>query len=388
MWAGSSRGAKVSLFAPASPLQIPYMGPSSIPGFAEGTSLSTPIVAACAALLRQARPHASLPETLYALSQSPVSISFQVQEVTGSKIANVVRPRLDCQAALAAMPPNVPPPPPNLHQFGISGSWRNPQSPGQGIAIASTPNLIAPGVGFINGGWFTFAPTAGGPESSRWYSLSGTVNDGATSVSLAIHSNTDGNFVAPPETTAQPVGTATLQMLTCDTASFIYSLTDGGSSGVIPLVRTLPNLTCTASGSGGSSHPDYLHTGSYFTPGLGGQGLFLELNPGQPALNIGWFTYARSSITGGSPRQRWYSLQLPGYIVGASVHTNVPIIQTTGGTLNGSTPVNTNAVGTATVQIGSCNDLTITYDFNAGENAGLSGTLGTVRALPAPPGCQ
>lgn len=78
------------------------------------------------------------------------------------------------------------------------------------------------------------------------------------------------------------------------------------------------------------------------------------------------------------------------YTVGGTFHANIPINQTTGGVLNGNatSPVTTVQVGIASVLIEGCNNMSINYQFTAGENAGLSGSLGTFRIPGAPPGCN
>ena len=99
---------------------------------------------------------------------------------------------------------------------------------------------------------------------------------GGTSVSLVIYQNTGGNFDAGPITIEQPVGTGTLAFTTCDAAQFTYSFSDGsGRSGVIPLTRITPNVTCSTS-SARPTNADFALSGNWFDPTTSGQGFFFE----------------------------------------------------------------------------------------------------------------
>jgi hypothetical protein len=385
IWAGSNRSPKVAYFAPGRPLQIPYMG-SSQGGFAAGTSYSTPMVAACAALLKQARPTATAAQIASALSQSPTLVTFPGSGGAAGKVA-IQRPRIDCAVALAALPPAATGP--SLNQHGISGTWYNPASDGQGFTVEVYPNLIASNVGLIAGAWFTFAPApAGGPDRQRWYTFDGAAHTGSATAQLTVRRNVDGNFAQAPSTSATVVGSATLTMISCTTGTLSYTLSDGSGSGSIPLTRLTPNVSCTSSGAGSSFHPDFALSGTFNDPNLGGQGIALELNPNLPVLAAGWFSYTRNSIPGGSPRQRWYTLQLVNYAVGTRSFINVPILVTVGGTFNGQPSTATTQVGSANLQLLGCGGASLSYAFTAGENAGLSGNIALARTGPAPPGCQ
>lgn len=349
-------------------------------------TVSTPMVAACAALLKQARPAATAAQIANALSQSPTQVIFPGAGGAGGK-ANIQRPRIDCAVALAALPPAATGP--SLNEHGISGFWYNPTSNGQGLAVEVYPNLIAPNVGLMSGSWYTFAPApAGGPERQRWYTFDGAAATGSATAQLTVRRNIDGNFAQPPPTTAAAVGTATLTMTSCTTATLSYALNDGSGSGSMPLTRLTPNVSCTNSGTGGRFHPDFALSGFFNDPNLNGQGIFLELNPNLPVLAAGWYSYTRASIPGGSPRQRWYTLQLGNDAVGARSFSGVPILATTGGTFNGQPSTATTQVGSAHLQLLGCGGASLSYAFTAGENAGLSGNIALARTGPAPPGCQ
>ena len=95
-----------------------------------------------------------------------------------------------------------------VNQHGLTGSWYEPATGGQGLAVEIYPN-VSPGTGVAFMSWFTFDTIAGGAERQRWYTLQGPVVTGQPTASLTIYQNSGGNYNAPPATSAQPVGTAT-----------------------------------------------------------------------------------------------------------------------------------------------------------------------------------
>jgi subtilisin family serine protease len=162
LWPGSSTSLKIDTLAPAKPLQVPYLAPPGAPTYTFGTSNAAPVVAGCAALLRQAFPNATGAAIRDALRVSPTSVS--IDDGSGKDFA---RGRLDCNAAFQALQGTQGPPGINLNQHGLSGLWYDPSKPGQGFSFEVFPDQFGPGQGNFTGGWFTFAPgLPGGPERS------------------------------------------------------------------------------------------------------------------------------------------------------------------------------------------------------------------------------
>ena len=89
------------------------------------------------------------------------------------------------------------------------------------------PNLLSPGIGLAFVSWFTYDTVIGGAERQRWYTAQGQVVSGQPNAALTIYQNTAGNFDAPPETMAEPVGTAMLSFDTCSSGQLTYTFTDG-----------------------------------------------------------------------------------------------------------------------------------------------------------------
>jgi hypothetical protein len=228
----------------------------------------------------------------------------------------------------------------------------------------------------------------GGAERQRWYTLQGPVATGQPNASLTIYQNASGNFNAPPATSAQAVGTATLSFATCTSGQLTYSFTDGsGRAGTIPLTRLLPNATCSVT----TPHPtnaDFALSGSWYGGATtSGQGIAAEIAPNAGALFLSWFTYMPNGANAGAAGQRWYTAQ--GAFTPGLRTIPVKIYETTGGIFDVTTPPGqgTVSVGTGTMAFQSCSAATLTYSFTGGSSAGLSGVVTLGRVGPVPPSC-
>ena len=277
-------------------------------------------------------------------------------------------------------------PGPDLDQHGLTGSWFQPATTGQGFELEIYPDL-SPGSGFAQVSWFTFDTAAGGEDHERWYTLSGSVTSGQPSAALTIYQNTGGNFNAPPTTMAQPVGTATLSFATCTSGELAYSFSDGtGRTGSIPLTRLLQNVTC-ATTMPFPTNADFALSGNWYAPATTGQGFTVEVNPTSDYLFAAWYTYAPMGAAAGAAGQRWYTAQAA-FTPGMRT-IPVTIYETTGGIFNTPTPPGeqTLAVGTGTLAFQSCTAATFSYNFTGGSNSTLSGSINLSRVGPVPPGC-
>src|SRR5512143_1134068 len=67
----------------------------------------------------------------------------------------------------------------DLNRHGLTGSWYNPAASGQGIELEVYQDAIAPGIGYLQGSWATFA--IGWENGQRWYTFGGTVRTGQAS---------------------------------------------------------------------------------------------------------------------------------------------------------------------------------------------------------------
>jgi hypothetical protein len=276
----------------------------------------------------------------------------------------------------------------DLNQHGLTGSWYNPATGGQGFEVEVYPDR-SPGTGLAFVSWFTFDSGIGGEDHQRWYTLSGPVVSGQASAALTIYQNTGGNFNAPPATNPQAVGTATLSFSTCTSGQLSYSFSDGtGRAGSIALTRLTQNVTCSTT-TLHPTHPDFALSGNWFDPNTSGQGLTIELNPNSATVFAAWYTYAPNGGSAGASGQRWYSAQPTATVAPGARSIPVLIYETTGGMFNAPTvPVpNMVAVGSGTLAFQSCSAATLSYNFTDGSSKGRSGQIALSRVGPVPPGC-
>ena len=274
----------------------------------------------------------------------------------------------------------------NLNQVGLTGSWYNPATSGQGVVMQVVPDFYGAGQGLLFGGWFTFDVTAAGGQ--RWYSVQGQVSASSPSATMPVYVSEGGNFAAPPNVGVTPVGEATFSFSDCSHGTLTYTFNDGsGRGGAIPLTRITSNVACTQSGSG-QPPPSFLLSGTWYNPATSGQGFVFDINPLQHSLFIAWYTYAANGQQIGGPEsQRWYTIQGT-YTAGVSSYDNIAIFETHGGAFNASVPVTTTAVGTASLDFQNCSAATLGYTFTSGANSGQHGTIPLIRTSPAASGCS
>lgn len=273
-----------------------------------------------------------------------------------------------------------------VHQHGLTGSWYEPATSGQGFEVEIFPDQTAPGAGAAFLSWFTFDAVAGGAERQRWYTLAGPVSSGNPRAALTIYRNTGGNFNAPPVTSATPVGTATLSFASCTNGQLDYEFSDGTSrAGTIMLTRLTQSVTCTPSGTG-PTDPDFALSGNWYDPATSGQGLTVEVNAASRTVFAAWYTYAPSGAAAGPGGQRWYTAQ-SGTFAAGSRSIAVTLYETTGGAFDSPGAPTTRAVGSGTLVFHSCTAATFGYSFTGGSSAGASGSIALSRVGPVPRGC-
>jgi YVTN family beta-propeller protein len=275
---------------------------------------------------------------------------------------------------------------PDLNQHGLTGSWYEPVTSGQGVEVEVFANPSS-GTGSTFVSWFTYDTVAGGAERQRWYTAQGPVVTGQPNALLTIYQNTGGNFNAPPVTNAQAVGTATLSFDTCSSGQLSYIFTDGtGRTGTMPLTRMTQNVTCSTS-TPYPTNADFALSGNWYTAATSGQGFTAEVNPNSGAIFSAWYTYMPNGAAAGTAGQRWYTAQ--GAFAPGMGTIPVTIYETTGGIFDTPTPPGqrTVPVGTGTMAFQSCSAATFSYNFTGGTSSGLLGTITLSRVGPLPQGC-
>jgi len=266
----------------------------------------------------------------------------------------------------------------DLHQRGLTGSWYDPRTSGQGFMVQVYPDMLSPGTGLVQATWVTYDDIVGGAERQRWYTLNGPVVSGQTHVSMTIYQNTGGNFNAPPITTAHPVGTAMLGFDSCTGGQLAYNFTDSGRTSTIPLTRLTQNETCSATSEGPTGPPGY--SGNWYDAATSGQGLAMEVNWRSDVLFFAWMTYAPNGADSGPAGQRWYTGQ------GTPNGNDVTLYETTGGLLDEGVPVPTTVpVGRATLSFVNNCYMEMSFNFTGGSSVGASGRIALLWA-GTPPG--
>jgi hypothetical protein len=275
---------------------------------------------------------------------------------------------------------------PNIDQQGLTGSWYQAKTDGQGFEVEVFPDLVAQGTGFLQGSWFTFDTSSGGADHGRWYTFSGDVRAGDSAAVFTMYQNTGGNFNALPVTQAVAVGHASMSFADCADAQLSYTFTDGtGRIGTIPLTRLTPNVSCAQSGSI-AANGDFGLSGNWYDSTKSGQGFVVELNPVAKAMFFAWYTYAVNGHASSAAGQRWYT-GLASYTPGART---IPFAlrETTGGVFDQSPPSPATAqVGTGTLTFTSCAAATLAFNFTSGSNAGQAGNIALTRVGPTPASC-
>jgi hypothetical protein len=291
--------------------------------------------------------------------------------------------------ATITLSPTPPPTTPDLNQHGLTGSWFEPATNGQGVELEVYPNLAAPGTSTIQGAWFTYdVPPTGGADHDRWYTFSGNGQSGMTSVPITIYRNVGGNFNALPITAAAVVGSGTLSFTDCSNGTLAYAFSDGsGRTGSIALTRLTPNVTCTV-GTTPGINTDFDYSGNWFDATTSGQGFVFDVNPLAPVFFLTWYTYAPAGQAAGAAGQRWFTGQSSTFGAGART-VALTLFETTGGAFDQAStpPPATVAVGTATVTLASCGSAQMQFNFTGGSSAGKAGTIALSRVGPTPPGC-
>jgi hypothetical protein len=272
-------------------------------------------------------------------------------------------------------------------QEGLTGTWYNPLTSGQGFEFSVMTPDTPGGQALLFGTWYTYdIGPSGGPETQRWYSVQATIAPGATHSDVGIYRNVNGNFDAGPPTHAEQVGTGMLTFFTCNAGLFTYAF-DGGPAGAIPLQPLLGNVECSDGGApAAATASDFGFSGAWYDTATSGQGLMVEVDPVDAEVFVGWYTYALDGANADDQSQRWLTAQSP-YDVG-STSMDLDLYVTTGGSLDSNLgPIDTVAVGTATLTFTSCTTATYDYEITSGEFAGSSGTIDLTRLGPSLQSC-
>ena len=281
--------------------------------------------------------------------------------------------------------------PMNLDQHGLTGSWYNSSTSGQGFVIETYPDLLSSGHGVLAGGWFTYGSHLNLPSELNWFTIQGEMSNASPYARLGIYRSAGGNFNAPPKADTYEVGNATFIFTDCNHAILHYAVSFNPYEfleSVIPLTRLDSNVTCAQQGDSGADASNYPLSGAWYDPNTSGQGLFFDINPTQQILFAAWYTFPPT----GTPLyadtgQRWFTLQAP-LVPGTNPINNIPIYTSGGGYFDNKNPVTTTQVGSANLSFMTCALLKLTYIFTGGEFIGQAGTINLQRVGPTPANCK
>ena len=128
---------------------------------------------------------------------------------------------------------------------------------------------------------------------------------------------------------------------------------------------------------------EYGHTGSWYEPATSGQGMLLEVDPPRGAIQASWYTYDYADARGdGSQSPTWYIAQ--GNLDGT--RAALTVFRTTGGRFDDPAATTTEAVGTLTLFVRSCNRIDAEYSLTLAGPA-RNGSIALERLTP-PDVCQ
>ena len=125
--------------------------------------------------------------------------------------------------------------------------------------------------------------------------------------------------------------------------------------------------------------------GAWYSPYANGEGIVLDWLAAQRTLFGAWFTYTTRG--GNDPAQlRWYTIQA-GDIPANAASVQLPILETTGGNFDAGPPASPIRVGTAELSFDDCDGAILRYDFDAGHNDGVEGSITLSRLVAATANC-
>ena len=276
-----------------------------------------------------------------------------------------------------------------LDQLGFNGAWYAPAESGQGFTIDYLPSantIFLP--------WFTYNVSPTNDASGlAWVTLQGAPAAAGKYVDLTLAITAPGTFDSGI-VGAKVVGTGRLSFSDCSTGRLQYQFnadTFGGQGGYIPLTRILPSTTpCTLVNNNtvaaqNTNAPnngfDARQSGSWYNPATSGQGVELTIIPAGNGfggfLFAAWFTFD-APPPDDAAHQHWFTLQT-GLSTASNGTVTTPILQATGGSLDGKLADTTVSVGTATLTMLGCDTATLHYQFDNSAAAAtfknLSGTI-------------
>ena len=295
---------------------------------------------------------------------------------------------------------------------GISASWFNASTAGQGFLIE-----VRPLDQFIFVAWFTFdlASTKVGSAGQRWLIASGHYQEGAAN--LRLFSVSGGSFVEAASTMTEEVGTLSLEFSDCENGLVDYDLGAEGLQGQIVITRAVPDniglcetlaglathepndLTIKSGDSDRRINNSDFHSveandtgwhgvetagagfeinqgisASWFDASNPGQGFLMEVRPLDQFIFVAWFTFDLASTKVGAVGQRW--LIASGHYQEGTA--DLRLFSVSGGSFVETPSTMTEEVGALSLEFSDCENGLVDYDLIA---EGLQGQIVITRAV-------
>lgn len=115
------------------------------------------------------------------------------------------------------------------------------------------------------------------------------------------------------------------------------------------------------------------HSGAWFNPATSGQGVLIDVEPGEQFMFISWFTYT-DAVTENPDEQRWLTAQ--GKYSGNTARLD--LFETLGGRFDDPQVVTTNQIGEVALSFGDCGHGQMTYRM---DEEALQGELPLLRVI-------
>ena len=275
----------------------------------------------------------------------------------------------------------------NLNQFGLTGSWFDASSNGEGVLLASMPDFSSEGHGFLFGAWFTFPERdSTNGATHEWYTFDGEVDATMPSATLTLYETRGGNFVAPPVPATHAVGSVTITLRDCRRGTMSWHFDDGRHrDGWENFWRVTDNTTCTIDGENQPAGGRSLLSGAWYDPAVSGQGLLIDVVPSENLIFAAWFTFASDGASGDpAVGQRWYVMSQLYSPPDAMTMPFVNLYEVPGGAFAQGGDAEAEQIGSTTFTFTSCDTLVLDYGFYGGQ----PGTLHLQRIGPTPAGCE
>jgi len=256
--------------------------------------------------------------------------------------------------------------------YGHTGAWFNPDTPGQGQFID-----VEPSTKFMFVSWFTFTDAASeNPFEQHWFTAQGNYT-GNTAV-LDLFETLGGQFDDPQGVTITQIGEVTLSFEDCEQGQMTYNIDAENLQGEFPLFRVIPGSgnVCKES-SGNTTQAVDINAGmdgAWFDTNTPGQGFFMDAHPDPEGGNfifVAWFTYGDETASG----LRWLTAQ--GSFEGSTAE--IDVYESNGGSFDDPLPPSITKVGTMSLDFTDCSNAQLSYSLPADP---AEGDIAITRVIP------